>query len=55
MYSVGCREIDYLGKDEDWKMKWTSSVREHRDCYVYGRTLAARYLRGLQTVGSLFR
>ncbi len=55
MYSVGCREIDYLGKDEDWKMKWTSSVREHRDCYIYGRSLAARYLRGLQTVGSLFK
>ena len=55
MYSVGCREIDYLGKDEDWKMKWTSSVREHRDCYVYGRSLAARYLRGLQTVGSIFK
>lgn len=55
LYSAGCREIDYLGKDEDWKMKWTNSVREHRDCYIYGRSLAARYLRGLQTMRSLFK
>lgn len=55
MYSLGGREIDYLGKDEDWKMKWTSSVREHRDCYVYGRSLAARYLSCLQKVGSLLK
>ncbi|HKM84449.1 MAG TPA: GNAT family N-acetyltransferase [Candidatus Acidoferrum sp.] len=55
MYSGGGREIDYLGKDEDWKMKWTSYVREHRDCYVYGQSLTARYLSGLQKVGSLFK
>jgi hypothetical protein len=36
-----------LGKDEDWKMKWTSSLREHRDCYIFSRALAARYLYGL--------
>jgi CelD/BcsL family acetyltransferase involved in cellulose biosynthesis len=55
MYSIGGREIDYLGKDEDWKLKWTSSVREHRDCYVYSRSLAARYLSALHKVGSLFK
>ena len=55
MYSIGGKEIDYLGKDEDWKMKWTNSVREHRDCYAYGRSLAARYLSGLQRMRSFFR
>jgi CelD/BcsL family acetyltransferase involved in cellulose biosynthesis len=55
MYGLRGREIDYLGKDEDWKMKWTSSVREHRDCYVYGRSLAARYLSGFQRVRSFLK
>jgi len=54
-YGLGGREIDYLGNDEEWKMKWTSSVREHTDCYVYGRNLAARYLSGLQRVRSLLK
>jgi hypothetical protein len=55
LYSSGCREIDYLGKDEDWKMKWTGAVREHRDCYAYGHNLAARYLHGIQAVKSFLK
>ncbi len=52
-YALGGREIDFLGNDEDWKMKWTSSVREHRDCYVFNRNLAGRYLHGLHRVRRL--
>jgi len=54
-YAKGAREIDYLGKDEDWKMKWTSSLREHRGCYIYSRTLAARYLYGLHRLRTLLK
>jgi len=54
-YAQRAREIDYLGKDEDWKMKWTSSLREHRGCYIYSRTLAARYLYGLHRLRTLLK
>ena len=54
-YAQGGREIDFLGNDEDWKMKWTSSVREHMDCYIFNRTLAARYLHGLHRVHRLLK
>jgi CelD/BcsL family acetyltransferase involved in cellulose biosynthesis len=54
-YAQGGREIDYLGKDEDWKMKWTSQLREHLDCFIYGRSLAARYLHGLHKFRKLLR
>jgi CelD/BcsL family acetyltransferase involved in cellulose biosynthesis len=54
-YAEHAREIDYLGKDEDWKMKWTNSFREHRDSYIFSRTLAARYLYGFHRVRTLFQ
>ena len=54
-YAHGGKEIDFLGKDEDWKMKWTDSVREHRDLFIYSRTLAARYLHGLHSVVALLQ
>jgi CelD/BcsL family acetyltransferase involved in cellulose biosynthesis len=54
-YSQDCQEIDYLGKDEDWKMKWTDSVREHRNCYIFSRSLVARYLHGLHRAKTLLR
>lgn len=52
-YERKCREIDFLGKDEDWKMKWTSTVREHTLFTAYNRTWAGRYLHGLNRVRAL--
>ncbi|HKV25959.1 MAG TPA: GNAT family N-acetyltransferase [Candidatus Acidoferrum sp.] len=55
VYTKNGKEIDYLGKDEDWKMKWTTTVREHTISYTYNRNLGALYLRGLHRLGTLLR
>jgi hypothetical protein len=54
-YAQNGKEIDFLGKDEDWKMKWTDTVREHNDYFVYNRTWSARYLRGLHRLKTLLK
>ncbi|HZU83284.1 MAG TPA: GNAT family N-acetyltransferase [Polyangiaceae bacterium] len=38
----GLVRYDLLGKDTPWKMKWTSSVREHVDIRIYAPTLRGR-------------
>jgi len=53
MYAQQGSEIDFLGKDEEWKLKWTESVREHTVCYSYNRNLSALYLRSLHHIGAL--
>lgn len=50
----GC-EIDFLGKDEDWKMKWTTTVREHNEWYAFNRNWNALYLRWLHRLATLVR
>ncbi|HET9940158.1 MAG TPA: GNAT family N-acetyltransferase [Candidatus Eisenbacteria bacterium] len=35
LYETGCREHDFLGDDEGWKMRWTSTVRGHTHYYLY--------------------
>ncbi|HKO23086.1 MAG TPA: GNAT family N-acetyltransferase [Candidatus Eisenbacteria bacterium] len=35
LYETGCGEHDFLGDDEAWKMRWTSSVRGHTHYYLY--------------------
>ncbi len=54
-YAQNGKEIDFLGKDEDWKMKWTGAVREHNDYFVYNRTWSARYLHGLHRLKTLIK
>jgi CelD/BcsL family acetyltransferase involved in cellulose biosynthesis len=54
-YAQKGKEIDFLGKEEDWKMKWTSTVREHNDFFVYNRTWSARYLRGLHRLKTILK
>lgn len=54
-YAQGCREIDFLGKDEEWKLKWTDRVREHQDIFIYGQTLTAQYLYGFHKIISLLK
>ena len=54
-YAQGAREIDFLGKNEDWKMKWTNAVRVHTQFFMFNRTWGGRYLSLFSTLGSLFR
>ncbi|HEX5030267.1 MAG TPA: GNAT family N-acetyltransferase, partial [Candidatus Eisenbacteria bacterium] len=35
LYETGCAEHDFLGDDEPWKMRWTSSLRGHTHYYLY--------------------
>jgi CelD/BcsL family acetyltransferase involved in cellulose biosynthesis len=37
-------EFDFLGLDEEWKMKWTETVREHVAYTVFNRNLKGRYV-----------
>lgn len=47
LYTNQGREFDFLGKDEEWKMKWTDTVREHILYHSFNRHLRARYLFGI--------
>jgi CelD/BcsL family acetyltransferase involved in cellulose biosynthesis len=38
------KEFDFLGLDEEWKMKWTDTVRAHVAYTVFNRTLSGRYV-----------
>jgi CelD/BcsL family acetyltransferase involved in cellulose biosynthesis len=55
VYTQRGSEIDFLGKDEDYKLKWTSTVREHTVNYAFNRNWSARYLRGIHRLGTLLR
>jgi CelD/BcsL family acetyltransferase involved in cellulose biosynthesis len=54
-YSQKALEIDFLGKDEEWKLKWTDSVRAHSEYIAYNRTWKAFYLRGLHRLKSILK
>lgn len=54
-YAEGMREVDFLGKDEDWKMKWTTTARSHNEWYAYNRNWSARYLLWSHHLGTLLR
>jgi CelD/BcsL family acetyltransferase involved in cellulose biosynthesis len=40
--SRGIREIDITGPDDDWKMKWTSAVRDHHTHFIFNKGIRAR-------------
>jgi CelD/BcsL family acetyltransferase involved in cellulose biosynthesis len=35
LFEIGAREHDFLGDDEAWKLRWTSTLRHHRHYYLY--------------------
>lgn len=47
LYSEECLRIDFLGKDEPWKMKWTNTVCEHIFYRVFNNNLKGRWLWGV--------
>jgi CelD/BcsL family acetyltransferase involved in cellulose biosynthesis len=38
LFEAGVREHDFLGDDEPWKMRWTSTARSHTHYYLYDRS-----------------
>jgi CelD/BcsL family acetyltransferase involved in cellulose biosynthesis len=54
-YAQKAREIDFLGKEEEWKMKWTTTARGHNNCFVFNRNWSARYLQVLHRLKSLLK
>lgn len=54
-YAEKMSEVDFLGKDEDWKMKWTATARTHNEWYAYNRNWSARYLLWSHHLGTLLR
>ncbi len=47
LFGEGAREIDFLGRDEPWKLKWTDRVREHVSYGVFNSRVTSWYLLGL--------
>ena len=43
-FASGCREYDFLGKDEDYKLEWTDSVRRHLSLRVYNDSFSSQAL-----------
>ena len=37
-------ECDFLGEDDDYKLRWTSNCREHTKYYIFGNTLKGKLL-----------
>jgi CelD/BcsL family acetyltransferase involved in cellulose biosynthesis len=35
LFEGGVREHDFLGDDDAWKLRWTSTLRHHRNYYLY--------------------
>jgi CelD/BcsL family acetyltransferase involved in cellulose biosynthesis len=35
LFERGVREHDFLGDDDAWKLRWTSTLRHHRNYYLY--------------------
>lgn len=54
-YSQQANEIDFLGKDEDWKMKWTETARPHAIHAMFNRNFAGSYLRACHRAVSWLR
>lgn len=44
------KEFDFLGLDEEWKMKWTDRVREHVVYTTFNNTLRGRYSYLMSTI-----
>ncbi len=55
LHAQGASEIDFLGKDEDWKLKWTSSVREHVHVTAFSRHWRGRLLHRLDQTACAMR
>jgi CelD/BcsL family acetyltransferase involved in cellulose biosynthesis len=55
----GLSELDMLGRDDEWKLRWSTLVREHVDLFLYRRSPRGRFLhamRGIRpTAGRLVR
>jgi CelD/BcsL family acetyltransferase involved in cellulose biosynthesis len=43
-FASGCREYDFLGKDEDYKLEWTDTVRQHMTLRVYNDSISSQAL-----------
>jgi len=43
-FAAGCQEYDFLGKDEDYKLEWTDSVRRHLGLRVYNDSFSSQAL-----------
>ena len=54
-YLQHAAEIDFLGKNEDWKMKWTETVRPHVIHVVFNRNFSGSYLRACHRATSWVR
>jgi CelD/BcsL family acetyltransferase involved in cellulose biosynthesis len=39
----GCTEYDFLGTDEEYKLQWTGTVRQHLSLFIYNPTAAGRF------------
>lgn len=35
LFKMGVKEHDFLGDDEPWKMRWTQTLRQHWNLYLY--------------------
>lgn len=55
LYSENARELDFLGRDEDWKLKWTETVRAHAMHTVFRRSFAGSYLLACHKAASWLR
>jgi CelD/BcsL family acetyltransferase involved in cellulose biosynthesis len=43
-FAAGCQEYDFLGKDEDYKLEWTGSVRRHLGLRIYNDSFSSQAL-----------
>lgn len=55
LYQQGATEIDFGGKEEEWKMKWTDLVRSQVLYTAYGHSLVGRYLSAWNRAGEFVR
>jgi len=39
---LGLREFDFLGPNDEWKLRWTAHTRPHSSLFVFRKTLYAR-------------
>ncbi|HVY47426.1 MAG TPA: GNAT family N-acetyltransferase, partial [Minicystis sp.] len=44
----GLEELDFVGREDEWKRKWTTDAREHVSIVVYNRTPRGRALYALR-------
>jgi CelD/BcsL family acetyltransferase involved in cellulose biosynthesis len=42
-FDGGCAEYDFLGTDEEYKLQWTGTVRQHLSLFIYNPTAAGRF------------